>query len=87
MNKVTWRKPLKEASDDGVSLPREVIIVPWDSARNGTGSLNLGGGGTGLLDFAGLGAGGGILFCGGAADAAARAAPFSTAHAHKFFMP
>ncbi len=37
------------------------MIVAWDSARNGTRSLNLGGGGTGLLDFAGLGAGGGIL--------------------------
>lgn len=56
-------------------LPLVVIIVAWESGRNGTGSPNLGGGGTGLLAFAGRGAGGGILGRGGAEDAVARAAP------------
>lgn len=70
--------PVEELKDDGAPA-LFAIIVAWDSARNGIGSLNLGGGGTGLLGFASLGAGGGTFVWGGAEDAAARAAPL---HAH-----
>ncbi len=74
--------PVDVLVDDGMP-PLVAFVSGWESGRNGTGSPNLGGGGTGLLAFAGLGAGGGILGRGGAEDAAARAAPL---HAHMIHL-